>query len=141
MARMIKVRLILELREAGLSRSAIVRTRAMSKTSVCEVFALADELGVGFVDVRDMTDEGAYRLLYPERNSSESVYVLPDWGHVHAELAKVGVTLKLLHSEYVDKQRGGDGTMMAMRAFAGSTHGTRPPTGSLATSSTVLPSE
>src|SRR5699024_5689960 len=27
----------------------------------------------------------------------------PDWGTVHKELARVGVTLKLLHSEYVDQ--------------------------------------
>jgi hypothetical protein len=30
------------------------------------------------------------------------VFALPDWEQVHKELAGVGVTLKLLHSEYTD---------------------------------------
>ena len=30
------------------------------------------------------------------------MFVQPDWDGVHKELAKVGVTLKLLHGEYVD---------------------------------------
>ena len=31
-----------------------------------------------------------------------SVFAQPDWEQVHKELARVGVTLKLLHSEYAD---------------------------------------
>ncbi|MDA0253070.1 MAG: hypothetical protein O3A42_19365 [Actinobacteria bacterium] len=29
-------------------------------------------------------------------------FAQPDWDRVHKELARVGVTLKLLHGEYVD---------------------------------------
>jgi transposase len=43
-----------------------------------------------------------YALLFPGRGEHESVFVQPDWDGVHKELAKVGVTLKLLHGEYVD---------------------------------------
>ncbi len=36
------------------------------------------------------------------RSVRESVFAQPDWVRVHTELARVGVTLKLLHQEYVD---------------------------------------
>ena len=33
------------------------------------------------------------------------MYEQPDWGKVHRELARVGVTLRILHGEYVDECR------------------------------------
>jgi len=101
MAKKIRVRLILELRALGQSRSAIARTRNMSKTSVCEVFDLADAAGIDYKDVADKSEEEAYRLLFPDRNLAASIYTEPDWEYVHRELSKVGVTLRLLHEEYV----------------------------------------
>lgn len=103
MARRIRVKLILELRAAGMSRNAIASTRKMSKSSVCEVFDIADELGIGFEEVREKTHDEAYRLLYPDKHTPPKIYTEPDWSYVHNELARVGVTLKLLHSEYADK--------------------------------------
>ena len=41
-------------------------------------------------------------MLFPGRGVHESVFAQPDWARVHTELARVGVTLKLLHQEYVD---------------------------------------
>ena len=45
MARKINVKLIMELRDAGLSRSTIASTRHISRHSVSEVFNIADEKG------------------------------------------------------------------------------------------------
>ena len=45
MARKINVKLIMELRAAGLSRSTIASTRHISRHSVSEVFNIADEKG------------------------------------------------------------------------------------------------
>ncbi|GAA3870622.1 hypothetical protein GCM10022381_12240 [Leifsonia kafniensis] len=40
------------------------------------------------------------------------MFAQPDWARVHTELARVGVTLKLLHQEYVDTSgRAGQATM------------------------------
>ena len=75
----------------------------MSKQSVCDVFDVAEGQGVAYDDVRDMPDDEVYRLLFPDRNNHEPAYALPDWERVHKELAKTGVTLKLLHAEYVDE--------------------------------------
>lgn len=68
--------------------------------SVCEVFNIAAERQITWEQVRDMPDDEVYRLFYPGRHVRESVFEEPDWGYVHAEMAKVGVNLRLLHDEY-----------------------------------------
>lgn len=103
MARKINVKLILELREAGLSRSTIASSRHISRHSVSEVFSIADEKGIHFNDVRALEETGVYRLFYPEKFANETMYRDPDYEHVHQELKKVGVTLKLLHKEYIER--------------------------------------
>lgn len=103
MARKIRAKEILRLRDAGLSRTSIAKTQHMSKTSVCDVFDAADRLGMSWEDVRDKAEEDVYRALFPERNIEEDPFDEPDWERVHSEMAKVGVTLKLLHAEYADQ--------------------------------------
>ena len=117
MARKINVKLILELRDAGMSRSAIASTRKISRNSVSEVFNIADERHICFNDVRGMTDEEAYRLFYPDKYVNEIMYKQPDYEYVHNELKKVGVTLKLLHEEYVEKCHEEDQIPMGRTKF------------------------
>ena len=54
MARKINVKLIMELRDAGLSRSTIASTRHISRHSVSEVFNIADAKELSYNDVRDL---------------------------------------------------------------------------------------
>lgn len=103
MARKINVKLILELRDAGMSRSAIASTRKISRNSVSDVFNIADEKRITFSDVSGMSNEEAYRLFYPDKYVNEIMYGDPDYEYVHKELKRVGVTLKLLHEEYVER--------------------------------------
>ena len=49
-----------------------------------------------------MSEEAAYALLFPGRGDAGPVHADPDWARVHRELARTGVTLKLLHAEYAD---------------------------------------
>ena len=100
MARKIRAKLIMELRDQGVSRRSIAKTRHMSMESVCDVFDIADERGITWEQVAGMTDDEAYRLFYPDKHVRESIFEEPDWGYVHAEMAKVGVNLRLLHDEY-----------------------------------------
>ena len=74
----------------------------MSRHSVQAVIDAADRAGLGWDDVAEMSDGEVYLTLFPGRGVRESVFLQPDWGQVHRELARVGVTLKLLHQEYVD---------------------------------------
>lgn len=103
MARKIKVKLIMELREQGMSKRSIARTRRMSMGSVCEVFDIADERGVSWRDVEGMSEDNVCRLFYPDKHARESVFHEPGWDRVHKEMAKVGVNLRLLHDEYKDE--------------------------------------
>mgnify|MGYP000164244194 CR=1 FL=1 len=57
MARKIRAKLIMELRDQGMSRGSIASTRRMSMGSVCEVFDIAEESGITWNQVRDMGDD------------------------------------------------------------------------------------
>jgi len=103
MASKIKVRLILELRAAHMSRNSIAKTRHMAKNSVSDVFHIADRIGITFNDVKDKSEEEVYRMFYPDKYAIEFLYKDPNYEYVHTELKKVGVTLKLLWQEYVDR--------------------------------------
>jgi len=49
---------------------------------------------------------------FPAAGCARACLLQPDWGQVHRELARVGVTLKLLHQEYVDASgRAGQAAM------------------------------
>lgn len=56
--------------------------------------------------MREKSENEVYALLFPGRGDHQSVFAQPDWGAIHHELAKVGVTSKLLHGEYIDSQAG-----------------------------------
>lgn len=102
MARKIKAKLILELRNQGLSRGRTASARGMSMSSVCEVFDIADERGIAWKDVSDMPEEDVYALMFPGGGVKECVFEEPDWAYLHKEMTKVGVNLRLLHDEYKD---------------------------------------
>lgn len=117
MANKIRVKLILELRSTGMSRNLIASTRRMSRNSVSDVFRIADERGVTYQNVMNLSDQEVYRLFYPEKYAIESVYRDPDYEYVHGELKKDGVTLKLLWNEYKDKCRAENATPMGYTKF------------------------
>ena len=74
----------------------------MSRHSVQAVIDAAEEAGLGWDRAEGMSDGQVYEVLFPGRGVRESVFAQPDWGRVHRELARVGVTLRLLHQEYQD---------------------------------------
>lgn len=101
MANKIKVKLILELRDAHMSRNSISTTRNMSRTSVSEVFHIADEKQIRYEDIKNLSEDEVYQLFFPSKYTDlKELYSLPDYDCIHVELKKVGVTLKLLWKEY-----------------------------------------
>ena len=117
MARKINVKLILELRSAGLSRNAIAATRHMSKNSVGDVIHIADKRGITFEDVRQLDEDAVYRMFYPDKHAVETLYGQPDYEYVHQELKRVGVTQKLLWQEYQDKCKSDGSIPMGYTKF------------------------
>jgi len=102
MVRKIRAKLVLQLRAEGLSGRAIAASQGMSRKSIAAVIEAADAAGLGWDDVADLSEGKVYGLLFPGRGEHQSVFAQPDWEGVHREMAKVGVTLKLLHGEYAD---------------------------------------
>ena len=95
MVRRIKAKLVLRLRAEGFSKRRI-EAQGMSRHSVLAVFEAADREGIDYDAVADLEDAEVYARLFPGRGEHDSVHAQPDWDQVHKELAKVGVTLKLL---------------------------------------------
>ena len=102
MVRKIKAKLVLQLRAEGLSGRAIASSQGMSRKSITAVLDAADVAGISWDDVAERPEDEVYALLFPGRGEHESVFAQPNWEQVHKEMARVGVTLKLLHSEYTD---------------------------------------
>lgn len=98
------MKLVLRLRAEGFSKRQI-EAQGMSRHSVIAVFEAADREGIDYDAVAGLDDAEVYARLFPGRGEHDSVHAQPDWDRVHKELAKVGVTLKLLHGEYVDTCR------------------------------------
>src|SRR5690606_38307101 len=101
--RKIRAKLVLQLRAEGLSGRAIAASQGMSRKSITAVLEAADATETSWDDIAELTDEQVYARLFPGRGEHESVFAQPDWEQVHREMARVGVTLKLLHSEYTDQ--------------------------------------
>ena len=102
MVRKIRAKLILQLRAEGLSGRAIAASQSISRNSIRSVLDAADAADLTWDDVADRPDDEVYELLFPGRGQHHSIFTQPDWDRVHKELARVGVTLKLLHAEYTD---------------------------------------
>ena len=117
MAKKINVKLILELRDAGMSRNGIASTRHMSRHSVSDVFHLADDKGITYSDVRFLDEKDIYRIFYPDKYVVDDLYKDPDYEYIHQELRKTGVTLKLLWEEYQDKCLDTDSIPMGYTKF------------------------
>lgn len=117
MVRKIRAKLILELRAQGLSARAIAAGQGISRNSIASVLEAADRAEIGWDDVADRPENEVYGLLFPGRGEHMSVYAQPDWDVVHKELARVGVTLKLLHGEYVDENAASGQAVMSYDRF------------------------
>ncbi|MCO4263888.1 IS21 family transposase, partial [Pseudarthrobacter sp. MDT3-26] len=111
MVRKIKAKLVLQLRNQGLSGRSIASAQGIARNSVQAVLDAADRLGVVWDDVAELSEAEVYAAVFPGRGVHESVFAQPDWPRVHTELARVGVTLKLLHQEYVDAASMAQATM------------------------------
>lgn len=117
MAKKIKVKLILELQATQMSQREISRTRKMSQHSVSDVFKIAKELGITYYDVQEKTDEEVYQMFYPDKYSTENIYMPPDYTFIHTELKRTGVTLKLLWEEYKDSCKTSSNLSMGYTKF------------------------
>ena len=86
--------------QAGLSYSEVGRALKISKSAVGKYVTLARVAGVGWGLAQTLDDEDLEARLYRPALPRGSHQCAPDFGVVHQELKRPGVTLMLLWEEY-----------------------------------------
>ncbi|MCR3922394.1 MAG: IS21 family transposase [Firmicutes bacterium] len=100
---MVNYREIIRMRCLDHSKSQIATSLRCSRNTVTEVCNLAEQKGLLTWPLSDeLTDTEIRNILYPGR-VVDSGRKMPDYAYVHKELAKSGVTLTLLWSEYCEQ--------------------------------------
>lgn len=97
---MVDYRKILRLKSLRYSQRQIAASVHSSRNTISEVIKLADENNLSWPLDDQLTNEKLYSLLYPDRNRSSQSRKEPDYGYIHKELARPGVNLTLLWTEY-----------------------------------------
>ena len=100
---MVDYKEILRLSDQGYSQRQIVTIVGSSHHTIKEVLETADAKGIKWPIEDDVSNEDLQSILFPEKYASVSGYMEPDYEYIHAELAKPGVTLTLLWTEYNEK--------------------------------------
>lgn len=94
--------------EVGLSHREVATSLGLSPGTVGKTLARLEGAGLTWDMARTLSDEALEAKLYAAATSAPT-RALPDFGRVHAEYRRVGVTLELLHREYLDAHPGGYG--------------------------------
>ena len=97
-----KVREVLRLKySCGASERVIARSVGIGRTAIAEYVRRAAVIGITWPIPEELDDTALERKLFaPAGYNPPRSKPLPDWGHVHAELRRRGVTLALLWEEY-----------------------------------------
>lgn len=107
---MIDYREILRLHDLGKSQRSIALEVHSSRDTVAATIKTAEMAGVTWPLEEHVSNEDLQEVLFPGRYNSTSPYTVPDYEWIHRELARNGVTLTLLWSEYCVKTRDAGGT-------------------------------
>lgn len=101
---MTQYRQILRLHSQGISQRSIAQSCQCSRNTVAAVLQRASAANLTWpLDVE--TDADLERLLFPEKQEQVFLRRMPDFEKVSKELARSGVTLKLLWMEYCEECR------------------------------------
>ena len=106
---MANYREILRLNSLGSSQRNIAREVKSSRDTVAEAIKAAKAAGITWPLDDDITNEDIREILFPGKYAYASLYTVPDYQWIHAELAKKCVTLTLLWDEYCRKVRSTGG--------------------------------
>ncbi len=96
-----KIRDVLRLSAAGLSKRKIATSLGISATAAGDCLRRAGRAGVVWPLPDGVTDEALERRLYPPSAiTAKESRPRPDWAAIHRELRRPGVTLQLLWEEH-----------------------------------------
>jgi transposase len=100
---MLDYREILRLIDLGYNISQIARSTSHVRSTVRDVKSRASSRNLSWSECENLTNQQLYERLYPERTKKVSVWVEPDCAWIHKELARKGVNMTLLWTEYKAK--------------------------------------
>ena len=98
---MTEYREILRLYSQGISQRAIAESLSCSRNTVAKVLQRAKELSIAWPLTPETTDAVLDKLFYPD-SVTPTNRRLPDNEYIHKEMAKKGVSLRLLWNEYCE---------------------------------------
>lgn len=101
---MSKEREILQMFQTGMSQRNIALGLHVSRNTVAKVVAAYKSTDIPNEMFNAIDDDELHRKLYPNEVPGISAK-MPDYGYVHKELLKAGVTLRLLWEEYTSSCR------------------------------------
>ena len=106
-----KIREIMRLHyEKELSQRAVAQACRVSHSTVKEYVTRAAAAGLKWPLPEDLSEDELYRRLYPEKSKPVSVEKsAPDWQQIKQEMGRKHVTLRLLWTEYRERQPDGYG--------------------------------
>ena len=93
---MTKYREILRLKSLGLSQQSIADSCNVSKKTVNRVLKRAKELDISWPLDKSDTDAVLAEKFFPSAKQVRSSKRMPDYDHIHKELLRNGVSMKLL---------------------------------------------
>ena len=96
---------ILTLLVQGTSQRQIAAGLHVARSTVAKVANAIKQYNLHPETMLALSEETVHAQLFPSEQATPQP-ALPDFGHIHRELLRNGVTLKLLWEEYVDQYRG-----------------------------------
>lgn len=106
---MIDYRSIIRLHSQGHSQHEIACEVNSSRHTISSVLVMAETNGITWPLDEDISNAELQGILFPDKYGSATMYTEPDYNYIHKELARNGVTLTLLWSEYCDRTRSDGG--------------------------------
>lgn len=97
---MVNYREILRLKSLRYSNAEISRCVHSSRNTVQEVLSIAEAIQISWPLADSVSNLDLQALLYPGRIKKNEDRMIPDYPKIHRELARKGVTLTLLWTEY-----------------------------------------
>jgi transposase len=90
------------------SHRAVARSLAVSTGAVAGATSRAKRVGLDWAQIQALSDEALEERLYgPRGGKRRGRAPLPNPAHLHVELRRPGVTLQLLHLEYLERHPNG----------------------------------
>ena len=124
---MVPYREILRLHSLNYSQRQIEASAHCSRHTIRDVLAAAKEADIRWPLEDSVTNEMLEGAFHPDRLTTANPRKEPNYSHIHKELARSGVNLTLLWSEYCEECRINGNTPYMLPSSATNTAGGRVP--------------